>query len=86
MIDFEKTNALRDRLNPLKANEEGDSKAKTAEGIYFLFIFSLKLLFFYLSQDIILEKMNIVPMLWWESIIVYFGIGAFVSIFKTTKK
>jgi hypothetical protein len=83
MIDFEKTNSLRDKLNPIKTNKvDDDSKAKATGGFYFIFIFLLKLLFFHLSQDIILEKMNIIPMLWWQSGIVYFGTVSFVSIFK----
>lgn len=79
MVDLEKTNELRNKLNPLKTNVEDN---KSTKDFLFLFIFLLKIFFFHLSQDVVLTKFNIPSMLWWESAIVYLGVISFVSIFK----
>lgn len=85
MIDPIKTSQLRERLTEIReATEDTEStgeKKATSPGM-FLFIVAARIAAFHFTQLFILEKANIVPFTWWQSLIIYFGLGATISLFK----
>lgn len=87
MIDPIKTTQLREKLNELRGlpedNESKDSEKVSSSGM-FLFILAARIAFFHFTQLFILEKANIVPFTWWQSLIIFFGLGAAISLFKKT--
>jgi hypothetical protein len=91
MVDPEKTNNLRRRLDAIKPvsneetiheedNHEVAQKAKT--GWITLGVIIWKNAAFWGAQYLILNKAHIQPFLWWESIFVFAGITAVISQFK----
>jgi len=91
MVDPEKTNNLRRRLDAIKpvsnddvnhdeANHEVAQKAK--RGWTTLGVLIGKNTAFWGAQYLILAKAHIQPFLWWESIFVFAGITAVISQFK----
>ena len=91
MVDPEKTNNLRRRLDAIKpvsnqevepeeVNHEVAQKAKS--GWVTLGVLIGKNTAFWGAQHLILTKAHIQPFLWWESIFVFAGITAVISQFK----
>jgi hypothetical protein len=85
MIDPVKTTQLRERLNEIRGvsedNESVGVKKPTSPGM-FLFIIAARIAFFHFTQVFILEKAGIVPFAWWQSLVIFFGLGAAISLFK----
>jgi len=91
MVDPEKTNNLRRRLDAIKpvSNEEAiheevnhEVSQKAKSGWTTLGVIIGKNAAFWGAQHLILSKAHIQPFLWWESIFVFAGITAVISQFK----
>ena len=85
MLDHAKTEILKERLNELRSSEEEKIDAKKDQlPNMFLFILAARIVFFYFTQVFIMEKAGITPFTWWETPIIFFGLGAAISLFKKT--
>jgi hypothetical protein len=72
MIDFEKTNLLRQKI----ADEKLSDGSERPNHFAFLLLFVAKFLIFYGALYLTLTKFNKIPFNFLESLVVYFGLLA----------
>lgn len=90
MIDKQKTDFLRKKINQIKEDASIDppSKEETNErnSLYYLILFTLRYFAFFGSQYYIIERTDYKPFGLWESFVIYLTLLTFVSILKKTEK
>lgn len=90
MIDEQKTQFLRKKINQLKEdaaiNPPSEENANERSGLYYLILFILRYFAFALSQIYILERTEYRPFGLWESFVIYITILTFISIIKKSQR
>jgi len=90
MLDIEKTNSLKRKLESMKSSDKPaleESRKKIEKGISSLLTIILRVTFIYFAQSIIFQRYSLgAPFAYWETFIVYWGLGAFIGLFKTSKE
>jgi hypothetical protein len=86
MIDKQKTEYLREKLQQIKENTSiptSEEKPQTTESAtYYLILFALRYFAFFGSQYYILERTAYKPFGLWESLVIYTSLQTFISIIK----
>ncbi len=91
MVDQERTSFLKKKLESMKeskgdAIEEGKTSAIST--INSLLTIAFRVTFIYFAQSILLTRYPALglPFGFWDVVILYFGIGSFMTLFRTEKK
>ena len=90
MIDVERTSYLKRKLESMKpstSQPSEDSKEKAANFISGLLTALLRTSFFYFAQYIIISKYQLGnTFAFWEVLILYWALGSFTALFKSSGK
>jgi hypothetical protein len=82
-VDEHKTEFLRKKIRQMKEEEQVDvPKTKVLDTIHTLIVVLLRVFAFFGTQYYILERTAIEPFTVWQSVVIYMGISAFISLFK----
>jgi hypothetical protein len=83
-IDEHKTEFLRKKIRQMKEEEQEDvaPKTKVFDTIHTIIVVLLRVFAFFGTQYYILERTAIEPFTVWQSVVIYMGISAFISLFK----
>ena len=86
MIDPVKTDMLREKLNQIRGDEtpQKESSHKSSSWFFFIVLFC-KIASLHFTQVFIFEKIGIIPFLWWQTPVMYFGLIVFTSFFKKSE-
>jgi len=82
-VDEHKTEFLRKKIRQMKEEEQVDvPKTKVLDTIHTIIVVLLRVFAFFGTQYYILKRTAIEPFTVWQSVVIYMGISAFISLFK----
>jgi hypothetical protein len=82
-VDERKTEFLRKKIQQMREEEQEDApKTKVFDTVHTIIVVLLRVFAFFGTQYYILERTAIEPFTVWQSVVIYMGISAFVSLFK----
>jgi hypothetical protein len=85
MIDKQKTDFLRQKIQQIKEDTSvstSEEKAPERSMVYFLSLFIIRYFTFYGSQYFVLSRTTYKPFGLWESFVIFYAILTFISILK----